>query len=457
MVTRRRFLRTAGVAALALGGGTRARAEIEPRLPRGRPSFPDPAHGWRGASSSATLPLRLAPQSLAPGPLPPLSGRFPDLARHFVFEYYPWYSDSPVRHWDQWERLPPAELASNYVPLLGAYDSRAAATLERHARWIAESGAGAINLSWWGPGSFEDRLTPLVMDVMAAHDLKVAFHLEPYASDHGPRFSEDVLYLLERYGARRRWDAMLLLRDEGGAAAPVFKAFRAILPEFVTDCHGVRQRVPDHTPDAEWRRQTDRLRRTLAADFDRVTLLADSLDMGRTASAGFDGIAIYDPFVTPGYYRPAAEEASRHGLVFSFAVNPGYDAIEPRTIEPGACYAPTPFEPPFPGLDWSDAADRERAAELAAGRIAECLSTSLRVQRDARLRNVERGFFLVYLTSFNEWHEGHAFEPMKDAGQLSESERSLGYHNPEEGGYRLSVLSSRLRSLLQPAAEPLRG
>jgi hypothetical protein len=457
MATRRGFLRTAGGAALALGAGARGRADLAPGFGAGRPSFPDPARGWHGSSSAGSVPLRLRPRPLPEGPLPALHDRFPDLPRHFVFEYYPWYAASPVRHWDQWERRPPADLASNYVPLLGAYDSLAAATLERHARWIVESGAGAVNLSWWGPGSFEDQAVPLVMDVMRAHGLKVAFHLEPYLADHGRRFAEDVLYLLERYGARRGWDALLLLGHEDGAAGPVFKAFRAILPERMTDCHGVSRAVPDYTPDDEWRRQTDRLRGALAADFDRLTLLADSLDMERTAASGFDGIAIYDPFVTPGYYPPAAEEASRRGLVFSFGVNPGYDTIEPRSVEPGSCYAPTPFEPPFPGLDWSDAADRERAAELSAGRIAESLGTTVRVQRDPLLANAARGFFLSYLTSFNEWHEGHAFEPMRDAAALAEAERSLGYHNPRGGGYRLAALSAGLRPLLRPELAPSRA
>src|ERR687898_899476 len=53
-----------------------------------------------------------------------LAARFGDLRRRFIFEYYPWYGRGPWRHWDQWGRRPPADLASNYVPRLGPYDSR---------------------------------------------------------------------------------------------------------------------------------------------------------------------------------------------------------------------------------------------------------------------------------------------------------------------------------------------
>ena len=106
--------------------------------------------------------------------------RYRDPRRHFIFEYYPWYRTDPWRHWDGSGRTPPAEISASSLPLLGAYDSRAARTLEQHARWIADAGVGAINLSWWGRGSYEDGSVHLVMDVMRAFDIKVTFHLEPY-------------------------------------------------------------------------------------------------------------------------------------------------------------------------------------------------------------------------------------------------------------------------------------
>jgi hypothetical protein len=54
----------------------------------------------------------------------------------------------------------------------------------------------------------------------------------------------------------------------------------------------------------------------------------------------------------------------------------------------------------------------------------------------------KRGFFLVYLNSFNEWHEGHQFEPMKDAGELTPAERARAYHNPDDGGQGLKLLGN---------------
>jgi hypothetical protein len=61
---------------------------------------------------------------------------------------------------------------------------------------------------------------------------------------------------------------------------------------------------------------------------------------------------------------------------------------------------------------------------------------------------MKRGFFLVYINSFNEWHEGHQFEPMKNRGQLSNEERAVGYRNPDDGEYRLKALKKRLAAVV---------
>ena len=208
--------------------------------------------------------------------------------------------------------------------------------------------------------------------------------------------------------------------------------------------------VPDYVPDDEWRRQTDRIRNTLKGDFDHVTLLADTLAHSRGREAGFDGVAIYDNFIVPASYPGHAAAATRTDLLYSFNVNPGYDGIEPRRVE-DPCYKPVPFAPPAEGLDFTRPADRERAAALSADRVRESFTSALGVQVDPALYNARRGFLLVYLNSFNEWHEGHQFEPMKDAAELRSDERAFPYHNPERGDYRLGLLRTLMRESLAPA------
>ena len=379
-----------------------------------------------------------------------MAERFPNLRRHFIFEYYPWYGGAPFyEHWEYLDRVPPDDMAATYVPRLGPYDVRSRAVLEQHARWITEAGVGSIALSWWGRDSFEHRAVHTIMDVMKDHGIKVTFAMEPYTDDRGQRFRDDILFLIREFGEKRAYDTLLILGNEDGTSGPIFKGFRCIVPPEGTDCRGRTSRVSDYTPDEVWRGQIDGLRRDLRHDFDHITLLADSLEFQRTPASGFDGIGIYDNFIPPEAYAPLAAGASRAGLLFSFNVNPGYHQIEPRPAPSDPCYAPRPFAPPA-DIDWSRAAERERASLLSQQRVTHSFEQAVAVQEDPRLLNFQKGFCAIYINSFNEWHEGHAFEPMRDAAALLPAEKQFQYYNPADGSARLNTLSRLMKGLSDP-------
>jgi hypothetical protein len=288
---------------------------------------------------------------------------------------------------------------------------------------------------------------PSLMDVMKGHDLRVTLHLEPYRDRHAAAYADDVEYLIREFGDKRRWDCLLLLANADGRTGPVFKSFRTIVAATETDCHGTTTPTPDYADDDLWRAQTDRLRRTFASSFDHITLLADSLNIGRTKACGFDGIAVYDNYVKPDTWREHAMRASSEDLVFSFNVNPGFDGIVRRRVAPDACYQPPAIEPQPAGRE-SDLTP-EALRRASERRIDESLATTVALQTDATLSNAKRGFFLVYINSFNEWHEGHQFEPMKDRGELTPEERAVGYRNPDDGRYRIQKLRTLLRSVVR--------
>ena len=389
-----------------------------------------------------------APAAFALQRRQPLTDRFSDLKRHFVFEYYPWYRADPWEHWNEAGRNPPEDLASNYVPALGAYDSGSTAVMEQHARWIAESGAGAIDVSWWGPDSNGNEIIPLLMDVMGDHNIHVTFNVEPYTEAHAQNYARDLLYLIKNYGDRRHWDCFLLDERADGTVGPVLKSFRTIVPQSGSDCHGVTTPVADYAADDVWRRQTDAIRETLRGDFDRLTLLADSSNTARTKAGGFDGIALNDNYVSPDIWRQQAQNCTARNLVFSFQVNPGFDGIVSRDVEPGSCYVPPRFVPGGGVYDWTLAEDRAAAEEASTRRIVESFNTTVALQTAQQLTNVKQGFFLVYINSFNEWHEGHQFEPMTSRENLSDDERALGYHNADVGSYRLDTLRDLIQEML---------
>jgi hypothetical protein len=379
---------------------------------------------------------------------------FADLGRHFIFEYYPWYGTTPWVHWDENQRVPPFDIAAASVPLLGPYGSTDSRILEQHARWIAEAGVGAINLSWWGRDDPIDRRVHLIMDVMRAHDIRVTFHLEPYADDRALRYRSDVMYLLEEYGHRRHWDAFLLLERADGTASPVFKSFRTILPPTHTDCLGVTTPVAGFTPDHFWRREIDALRTDMRNEFAEPILLCDSLDAGRVAAAGFDGLGLYDPFVRPSSWSSLADAFSARDLLFSFNINVGFDKYPDRSSQ-GPCFVPLQFEPG--PLDWSQASAREAAEVAGRARFVETAERTIGLQTDPKRSNARQGVFVTYINSFNEWHEGTAFEPARDFDDLVPEERSVGYHNTADGRWRLELLTETLGEVFDGAAAARRG
>ena len=374
-----------------------------------------------------------------------LRATYPDLPNHFIFEYYPWYGVNPWRHWDADGRIPPSEIASAYRPALGPYDSRDTRVLEQHAKWIAAAGVGAINLSWWGQGSYEDRSAPFVMDVMRAFGIKVTFHLEPY-TNRSQTIVEDVKYLLREYGERRRWDTFLLVQHADGAAAPVMKLFQSIMPATSTDCRGITRPVPLYVPDDVWREQTRRLKQELAGEFDHFMLLADTLDIARAGATGFDGGVSADPYFRVEHWDEVAANFNAHGLPFVFAANAGFDGVAPKIIPTDPCYGPGKVEP-VPDVDWNSETSRQLEHEASARRIRGSFEKTVRLQVAENSANLRRGFFLVYVNSFNEWHEGTMFEPTVSYGSLSEAERRT-YHDSTAGAYRLETLQSLMAQII---------
>jgi len=400
------------------------------------------------ALAAAGVVTGAASAAAAPSQRRPLLEQFSDLGRHFIFEYYPWYRTDPWEHWPEGGTNPPETFGSNYVPALGLYDSRSRAVMERHARWIAEAGVGAIDVSWWGPDSNVNEVIPTLMDVMSAHDIHVTFYIEPYAPDHAQNYARDILYLIRNYGDRRHWDCFLLLERADGSSGPVFKSFRTIVLPTSTDCHGVTTSVADYATDDVWRRQTDAIRGTLRSDFDRLTLLADSSQVARTQAGGFDGIALFDNYVSPDVWPLHAENCTTRNLVFSFQVNPGFDGIVSPS-DPGSCYTPPAFAPGGGVYDWTRAADRAAAEAASRRRIVDSFRTTVRLQTSPTLMNSRDGFFLVYINSFNEWHEGHQFEPAKNRADLTDAQRAHPYHNADQGDYRMRTLAGLVNGLVE--------
>ena len=74
---------------------------------------------------------------------------------------------------------------------------------------------------------------------------------------------------------------------------------------------------------------------------------------------------------------------------------------------------------------------------------------TVELQTRPDLTNAKQGFFLAYMNSFNEWHEGHQFEPARTRADLTRDELARGYHNAEQGDYRLQTLRALITKVLE--------
>ena len=196
-----------------------------------------------------------------------------------------------------------------------------------------------MNISWWGPGSVEDRAVPLVMDVMRAHDIRVAFHMEPYTTTRGARLADDLLYLIREYGERRRWDTFLLLEDASGVARPVFKLFLTHLPPTGTDCRGrvFPSRITPRTASIAVKSiPADRAARGFRSD--RALRFAGRRAQRRQRLQRHRDVRYVHP---PRLVAVAGGQFSAAELFFSFPINPGFDRYPDRPPFP-ECYSPSP-------------------------------------------------------------------------------------------------------------------
>lgn len=203
--------------------------------------------------------------------------------------YYAWYGtpqlDGEWLHWSQGQHQPPLGIGSTYYPSRGPYSSADAALVRTQMREIAETGIDTVIVSWWGPGSTEDRrLRPIAAAARRA-GLRVALHVEPW---------------------------------RGRTPAGVVDALRGLRGLGIRDAY-----VYDSTIDEDdaWRASLARLGRGVRV-FGHTSLA------GKARKGGFQGLYTYDVLVNDGTsFRRMCKAARRLRLACAPSVGPGFDSF----------------------------------------------------------------------------------------------------------------------------------
>lgn len=313
---------------------------------------------------------------------PDTSALPPWLPRSFDFHmfYYAWYGTPAVDGaWNHWNHPVLArdgspsgasypggdDIGSNFFPDGGPYSSNDPVTLARHMKQIRFAGAGVVCVSWWGEGSFSDRAVPGLLEAARLHDMKVAFHIEPFEGRNASTARRAIEYIIDSYG-----DHPAFYRTDRFGARPMFYVYDSYL-----------------TPAGEWAAilapgGPASIRGT-RYDSIVIGLWVNEDDGESIAAAGFDGFYTYfaiDGFTwgsTPENWEAMAHWAWENEMIFVPCIGPGYDDTRIRPWNAGA------------------RRDRERGAYMELMfRRAYAASTPY-----------------LGITSFNEWHEGTQIEP----------------------------------------------
>jgi glycoprotein endo-alpha-1,2-mannosidase len=321
------------------------------------PPTATPSHSAAAATSTATS-VGTPETTPSSGASPSASPTPTTLVTAF---YYLWYGtaahDGAWRHWNQLNHQPPDDIASSFYPLGGPYSSRDPAVLAAQMSELRSTGIGAIAVSWWGQGSWDDQSLDALFAAATAAGIRIAFHLEPYTGQTAASVAADIRYLIGRFGS-----SPALLRISRSTAASGSTAARPVFYLFAAS----------RLPTADLKASLDGLRGT---PNDAIVMI-HSPKASSAVRDGGDGVYTYDALASPGDFATLVSDCRSAKIICSPSVSPGFDNHE--AVATGQL---------FVGRQNGARYDAMWQAAISAG--PEWIS----------------------VTTFNEWHEGTQIEP----------------------------------------------
>jgi glycoprotein endo-alpha-1,2-mannosidase len=203
--------------------------------------------------------------------------------------YYAWYGtpqlDGTWLHWGQGQHEPPQAIGSTYYPSRGPYSSADGGLVRRQMHEIAGAGIDTVVVSWWGPGSAEDRRLRPVAAAARSAGLRVALHVEPWP---------------------------------GRTPSAVVDALRGLRGLGIRDVYVYDSTIDD---DDAWRAALARLGRGMR-------VFAHTSLAGKARKGGFQGVYTYDVLINDGNsFRRMCKAAHRIALACAPSVGPGFDSF----------------------------------------------------------------------------------------------------------------------------------
>ncbi len=312
--------------------------------------------------------------------------------------YYPWYSND--FHGGRYLR---EHLIPRQWPVLGEYNDRSATVIKQHADWCRSAGISVWAASWWGPGSRED--TTLLNHTLQSPDLgdiKIAILYETTGrtSDftNYTRIAGDFTYLADNYFNHPRY-----LKINGRPVVVVY------LTRVLSALDTLDSSVAAMRSAAS------------VKGFD-VFIIGDHVFGSPPVHAGdmelLDAVTEYDVYGSMGVSGYAGETAVN-------AYNSRQNAWKALAGSVGVEYAPS-VTPGFndKGVRAGHApVSRRLTSSSEPGSLFRALLKAALTRTDPDLGD------LLFVTSWNEWHEDTQIEPVQIAPptSLDDSPSGSGY------------------------------
>ncbi len=300
--------------------------------------------------------------------------------------YYPWHGNPETDgEWVHWTHPvfdaqggssgvvleAPDDIGANFYPALGPYSNNDPEVVAAHARQMRDAGVDVVVASWWGPGGFEDRAIPLLLDQSERFGLRVAFHLETSWTSVA-EVRDWIVYIVDRYGGHPAF-----YRNHRHGGRPMFYTYDSLNPARYEAPSRLEDWLKILAPDGE-----NTIRGT---SYDSIVVTTTYFAQFNELAAQwqFDGVYTYfaiDGFLpasTPANWLEMKESTDSLGLLFIPCVGPGYDDTRIR-----------PFNAEY-RRDREEGAYYERMFQAA----------------------IDADPPVIGITSFNEWHEGTQIEP----------------------------------------------
>jgi len=100
--------------------------------------------------------------------------------------FYVWYGNPENSHWNN--------SIYNIVvdkPLIGYYSSIDESTIRWQLNLIKQASIDVLFISWWGPGSYEDKAAKKVFLLLKEYGLKAAIMIEPYLGNNASLYTKE--------------------------------------------------------------------------------------------------------------------------------------------------------------------------------------------------------------------------------------------------------------------------